>query len=140
MRFIYLLKKMKKKFITLIILICLLNACKKEEIEPQQTSSPTITINNPIKLSYNLGDTVSINVIVTDEQEMHDAEWFLILNPQNDTLWTQRKHSHATEITFNTYYIIGTFLNQQNVDFIVKAENAFGNKHTEIHSFVVLNP
>ena len=71
---------------------------------------------------------------------MHDAEWFLILNPQNDTLWTQRKHSHATEITFNTYYIIGTFLNQQNVDFIVKAENAFGNKHTEIHSFVVLNP
>ena len=131
---------MKKKFITLIILICLLNACKKEEIEPQQTSSPTITINNPIKLSYNLGDTVSINVIVTDEQEMHDAEWFLILNPQNDTLWNQRIHSHDTEIIFNTYYVIATFLDQQNVDFIVKAENAFGDKHTEMHSFVVLNP
>ena len=131
---------MKKKFITLIILIGLLNACKKEEIEPQQTSSPTITINDPIKLSYNLGDTVSINVIVTDEQEMHDAEWFLILNPQNDTLWSQRKHSHATEIILDTYYVIGTFLDQQNVDFIVKAENAFGDKHTEMHSFVVLNP
>ena len=131
---------MMKKFVTLIIVIGLLNACKKEELDPQQTSPPTITINDPIELSYNLGDTVSINVIVTDEQEMHDAEWFLILNPQNDTLWHQRIHSHDTEIIFNTYYVIGTFLDQQNVDFIVKAENAFGDKHTEMHSFVVLNP
>ena len=131
---------MKNKFITLIILACLLNACKKEELDTQQTSPPTITINDPMELSYNVGETVSINVIVTDEQEMHDAEWFLILNPQNDTLWSQRKHSHATEIIFDTYYVIGTFLDQQNVDFIVKAENAFGDKHTEMHSFVVLNP
>ena len=140
MRFIYLPKKMKNKFITLIILVCLLNACKKEEPDTQQTSPPTITINDPMELSYNVGETVSINVIVTDEQEMHDAEWFLILNPQNDTLWNQRKHSHATEIIFDTYYVLGTFLDQQNVDFIVEAENAFGDKHTEIRSFVVLIP
>ena len=140
--FLYLHKNnfMKKEILYSLLLFVLLNGCKKEEIVTQQTLPPNITINYPKELSYNIGDTVSIDVIVNDEQEMHDAEWFLILNPQNDTLWTQRKHSHATEITFNTYYIIGTFLNQQNVDFIVKAENAFGDKHTEMHSFVVLNP
>ena len=131
---------MKNKFLFTLFLFVILNSCKKEETDPQQTSPPTITINDPMELSYNLGDTVSINVIVTDEQEMHDAEWFLILNPQNDTLWSQRKHSHATEIIFNTYYVIGTFLDQQNVDFIVKAENAFGEKNTKTRNFVILNP
>ena len=143
MRFLVYLHKnnfMKNKFLYTLLLFILLNACKKEENDTQQNVPPTITINDPKELSYNLGDTVSINVIVTDEQEMHDAEWFLILNPQNDTLWHQRIHSHDTEIIFNTYYVIGTFLDQQNVDFIVKAENAFGDKHTEMHSFVVLNP
>ena len=96
--------------------------------------------NDPKKENYNLEDTVFINVIVTDEQEMCNAEWFLILNPQNDTLWTQKKHSHATEIIFNTYYVLGTLLDQQNVEFIVKAENAFGKKTTEEHSFIVQNP
>ena len=133
-------KKMKNKFLTLITLFVLLNACKKEEQETLQTPRPNITINDPKQENYNLGDTVFINIIVTDEQEMHDAEWFLILNPQNDTLWTQRIHSHATEIIFNTYYVLGTFLDQQNVDFVVKSENAFGEKTTEIHNFVVLNP
>ena len=140
--FIYLHKNnfMKKKILYSLLIFVLLNACKKEEIDTQQTSPPTITINDPKELSYNLGDTVSIDVIVNDQPEMHDAEWFLILNPQNDTLWNQRIHSHDTEIIFNTYYVLGTFLDQQNVDFIVKAENAFGDKHTEMHSFVVLNP
>ena len=128
---------MKKLILIILLLVSVLNACKKDE---PGTSPPTITINDPIGLSYNFGDTVPINVVVTDEQEMHDAEWFLILNPQNDTLWSQRKHSHATEIIFNTYYILGSFLDQQNVDFIVEAENAFGDKHTETHSFVVFNP
>ena len=128
---------MKKLILIILLLVSVLNSCKKDEPE---TSPPTITINDPIGLSYNFGDTVPINVVVTDEQEMHDAEWFLILIPQNDTLWSQRKHSHATEIIFNTYYILGSFLDQQNVDFIVEAENAFGDKHTEIHSFVVFNP
>ena len=87
--FIYLHKNnfMKKKFYIhyLFLFFCPINT-KKEEIDTQQTSPPTITINDPKELSYNLGDTVSIDVIVNDEQEMHDAEWFLILNPQNDTL------------------------------------------------------
>lgn len=131
---------MKNKFLTLITLVIILNACKKEEQETLQTPPPNITINDPKQENYNLGDTVFINIIVTDEQEMHDAEWFLILNPQNDTLWTQRIHSHATEIIFNTYYVLGTFLDQQNVDFVVNAENAFGEKTTEIHNFAVLNP
>ena len=140
--FLYLHKNnfMKKEILYSLLLFILLNACKKEEIVTQHTLPPNITINYPKELSYNIGDTVSIDVIVKDEQEMHDAEWFLILNPQNDTLWNQRIHSHGTEIIFNTYYVIGTFSDQQNVDFIVKAENAFGDKHTEIHSFVVLNP
>ena len=137
-------KKMKHKLITLIILVGLLNACKKEEQEPLQNPPPNIAINDPKKENYNLEDTVFINVIVTDEQEMCNAEWFLILNPQNDTLWTQKKHSHATEIIFNTYYplilLSETFLDQQNVDFIVKAENAFGEKTTEMHNFIILNP
>ena len=128
---------MKKLILNILLLICILNSCKKDE---PVTSPPTITINDPIELSYNFGDTVPINVVVTDEQEMHDAEWFLILKPQNDTLWSQRKHSHATEIIFNTYYILGSYSVQQNIDFIVEAENAFGDKQTETHSFVVFNP
>ena len=62
------------------------------------------------------------------------------IKPSKRYSLNQRIHSHDTEIIFNTYYVLGTFLDQQNVDFIVKAENAFGDKHTEMHSFVVLNP
>lgn len=131
---------MKNKFLFTLFLFALLNSCKKEDTPSPNISSPNITINNPAKYNYNIADTVIIDVIVRDEQEMHDAEWFLILNPQNDTLWNQRIHSHDTEIIFNTYYVLGTLLDQQNVDFIVKAENAFGKKTTEVHSFIVQNP
>ena len=144
MRFIYLQKKieLQKKLLIIILVFSLLNACKKEEEEQTaiENTYPSITINDPNEVNYNLGDTVFINIVVTDEQEMHDAEWFLILTPQNDTLWSQRKHSHGTEIIFNTYYILGTFLDQQNVNFIVKAENAFGKKSTEMRNFLILNP
>ena len=122
------------------ILLITLNSCKKEDENPNQSSPPLITINDPSESYYNVGDTVHINVLVTDEREMHDAEWFLILSPQNDTLWNQRIHSHATEIIFNTYFIIGPTSDQQNVNFIVKAENAFSDETSKTHNFIVNNP
>ena len=55
------------------ILLITLNSCKKEDENPNLSSPPIITINDPSESYYNVGDTVHINVLVTDEREMQNG-------------------------------------------------------------------
>ena len=68
---------------------------------------------------------------------MHEAECWFIAQPQNDTLWSISRHAHSNTVTFNSYFVIGHLPDEQDVDFIVTAENAEGKISTKTHSFEV---
>jgi hypothetical protein len=107
-----------------------LNACKKE-------NDPKITINDPKKAEYEVGDTAFVNVVVTDEDELHEAKAWFITRPQNDTLWTIKRHSHDKTINLVSYYVIDSLPEEQKVDFEVKVENEAGRVSTAKYSFEV---
>jgi len=124
---------MKKAILISTAIVLAMSACKKED----HAHAPKITINDPKKSEYEVGDTAYVNVVAKDEHEMHTSECWFITRPQNDTLWNQRKHAHSKTITFNTFYVIGVLPEKQQVDFIVNAENEEGIISTAKHSFEV---
>ncbi len=139
---------MKKKLLTPIaVSIMLLNACKKDDKQedvqqqqqqPQQEESvPKIVISKPDGTHYHVGDTAFVQVVVSDDHEMHEAKCWFITKPQNDTLWQLRRHAHSKTITFNSYYVIEELPDEQEVDFIVVGENEAGKTVTAKHSFEV---
>ena len=77
---------MKKKILySLLLFVFLLNgSIRKKKLIHNKLLHPTITINDPKELSYNLGDTVSIDVIVNDATKYLMQNGFLFLNPQNE--------------------------------------------------------
>ncbi len=133
---------MKKKILTTVALsIILLNACKKDahddDHKHNHDSVPKITINDPKKAEYETGDTAFVNAVITDEHELEEAKCYFITQPQNDTLWHLKRHSHSKSITFNSFFVIGNLPDGQKVDFIVVAENESGKTATAKHSFEV---
>ena len=124
---------MKKIILAATVIALTITACKKDD----HAHAPEITINDPKKSEYEVGDTAYVNVVVKDEHEMHAAECWFITRPQNDTLWNQRKHSHSKTIIINSFYVVGALPEEQLVDFIVEAENEEGVKSTAKHSFEV---
>jgi hypothetical protein len=128
-----------KKILISAIVIALFNGCKKDDNKEVKETFPQITINEPKQTIYHVGDTVLINVNVTDEFEMHEAIIQFITSPQNETLWSQKRHAHTKSITFNTFYILKNLPDQQKVDFVVQAENASGKTSSKTHRFEVHN-
>jgi hypothetical protein len=130
---------MKKKIFTIIgISLVLINACKKKEDEDViKKSEPKIVINDPKKAYYEIGDTAVVNVVITDDIELHEAKCWFITRPQNDTIWSIKRHSHSKAINFNSFYVIGKLPEEQIVDFVVVAENEEGKKTTAKHTFEV---
>jgi len=124
---------MKKTILISAAIVLAMSSCKKED----HTHEPKITINDPKKAEYEVGDTAFVNVVVSDEHELHSAECWFITRPQNDTLWYQKRHSHSKTININTFYVIGVLPEEQQVDFIVKAENEEGLVSSAKHSFEV---
>lgn len=124
---------MKKGLLFTAALLAMFSACKEDEHE----HAPEITITSPNENEYHVGDTVSVNVTITDEHELHEAECWFITRPQNDTLWSLYRHSHGNTITFNSFYVIDNLPDEQQVDFEVVAENEEGLVTTAKHSFEV---
>ncbi|MDP2174556.1 MAG: hypothetical protein Q8K70_01455 [Bacteroidota bacterium] len=134
------------KYKNLLIVSAILigySACKKDDDHDHNhgnsddKTSPTISINDPKKAEYEIGDTAFVNVLVTDNVELHEAKCWFVTRPQNDTLWLNKRHSHAKTIEFKTYYVIGNLPEEQKVDFEVVAEDEAGNKGYQKHSFEV---
>lgn len=131
---------MIKKFLVLAAISGIIfAACDKEET-PEPTPAPvapTITINDPKKAEYEVGETAVVNVVVTDADELHEAKCWFITRPQNDTLWNLKRHSHSKTININSTFLIPELPEEQKVDFVVWAENEAGKTTTVTHSFEV---
>lgn len=127
----------KKLLIPATLLFIAAVSCKKDE-DHDHDHEPVITIHEPVKDHFHAGDTMHIHVDVSDEKELHEARIWLIAQPQNDTLWTKRKHSHDKVIEFEEDYIFGEFENeQQKVDLVIKGENAAGKSAAKTFSLEV---
>jgi hypothetical protein len=109
----------KQWMAALIIGSMYLSACEKADNEP-----PKIVINKPVEADYALGDTVWMDVIVTDNDELHEIKWWLIHLP-SDTVYANKRHQHATRILIkDTYYIIPNDVKANGeYQFTVKAED-----------------
>ncbi len=127
-------------FIFPLVAALFLASCKKEEekpIEVPQEIYPKITINDPMQTHYDVSDTAFVRVVVQDAVEMHEAECWFIAQPQNDTLWYLRRHNHSAVFNINSHYIVEELPDEQQVEFIVRAENAAGDVTTAKHVFEV---
>jgi hypothetical protein len=122
---------MKKVLIISTVLTFLIFSCTKEATQPE------ITINEPQKNKYKVGETLLINVVATDAKEMHDVKVWLITRPQNDTLYQQKKHSHAKKLVLEGSFFIPALPDKQKVDFLVLAENEKGKTATARHSLEI---
>lgn len=117
---------MKRIGLVAIVLTVLLNACKKDE---GGSIDPTITISKPTEDHYHPGDTIFIEGIATDEEEMHNLEGWLVSVTTNDTLWNKSKHGHGSkQLTVNGYYVVSgvTHPNDEELSLIFWAENEAG--------------
>tara|TARA_R110002096_G_scaffold83876_6_gene194175 strand:- start:9985 stop:10416 length:432 start_codon:yes stop_codon:yes gene_type:complete len=139
---------MKKKTLILTALIGIfMSGCKDDDdgdVSPDPTpdpihnhSAPKITINDPKLTYYHLGDTVFVNAVITDEEEMHEAKCWFITQPQNDTLWYLKRHSHSKAVVFDSFFVLENLAENQKVDFVVWGENDHGKTATAKHSFEV---
>lgn len=126
---------MKKSFILSSVLLLLAAvSCKKDkEQDPHDHDhEPVITILEPTKDHFHPGDNLHIHIKVEDEQEMHEAEAWLIALPQNDTLWKADKHAHSKIIELEGDYTFGDFgKEEQEIQLVVRAENAAGKTATK---------
>ena len=112
-------------------------SCKKDEV--QESNPPIITIHEPTKDHFHPGDNLHIHIDIVDEKEMHDARFWLIAVPQNDTLLTKRKHAHDKVITFEEDYIFEEFdEHEQKIDLIVRGENSTGKSATNTFKMEVV--
>jgi len=130
---------MKKVLIPTALLLFATLACKKDDDQDENTDPPVITIHEPTKDHFHPGDVLHIHIDVTDQKEMHEARFWLIAVPQNDTLLTKRKHAHDKVIEFEEDYTLGAFEDhEQKVDLVVKGENAAGKSSTKTFQLEVV--
>ena len=120
-----------------------LGGCKKDDHDHDHNEndkeSPVITINKPSADVYEKGDTVWMDVLVNDNEELHKAEWFLIKLP-TDTVYENHRHQHGKTIHIkDTYYLIPNEggQDQSNYIFSVFAEDDNENTATKSHEFHV---
>lgn len=134
---------MKNKLLfTAAMLLLVLSACtKKKNPSPggkTEDPIPQIVINQPSGDHYEAGDTVGINVVVTDSKEMHEALYWIIAKPQQDTLWKEKKHVHgAKTIVLDTYFVPPVLQSHQQLELVVQAENSEGKTAEARHLFEI---
>ena len=130
---------MKKLLITLFAASLLVAGCKKDEDDnlKNEPVAPTVLIKQPSLKEYEVNDTAFVEVKVTDAKEMHEVWCWFIKQPQQDTVWSLRRHAHDKEVNIKSYYTIEEMAEEQEVDFVVKAENEAGRITVASHRFEV---
>jgi hypothetical protein len=134
------MKKNNQLIATAILLLTMLGACKKKDdpiITQKKEETPTIVINEPKADHYDVGETVTIQVVVTDTEEMHEVKGWLIAVPQNDTLWYKRVHSHDKVVTLEDSYVVSQMPEKQQVELRIYVENDNNKSATATHVFEV---
>lgn len=133
---------MKKLFILPLALLVFATGCKDDDHHHDDDHKhdhgkfdhhPEIKINKPSadKEHYHPGDTVFVDVVVTDKKELHEAKCWFIEKGKSEKLWDLKRHSHSKEIKFNSYWVIPSDMEDDTkIEFVVEAENAGDKKAT----------
>lgn len=157
---------MKKRTIQLLMPVLLgivvaLGSCKKEgctnplaknydakakkddgscEIEVEKdTEAPKITIFKPAdKAEFEKGDTVFIEIQVTDNVEMHEVEVHIHRQTTDEEVFHLERHTHSQEVNINTFWVVPNDLGaNEKFELEVEAEDDAGNKSKKVHEFYV---
>lgn len=113
------------------------SSCSKDD-GVEDTIPPTVTLFEPSQSTYNLGDTVWMDIEVKDDIELHEVKWWLIQEPADTVYWNKR-HTHNIEVRIrNTYYVIPEEESAKGAyQFVVLAEDDARNDTVERHDFTV---
>lgn len=128
-----------KFFLASLVLMVFLGACTKKITPAPEPAEviPEITIHEPSKDHYDPGAPVLVHVTITDSKEMHEAKYWMIAQPQQDTLWSQRKHVHSKTIVLESSFQPPVLPQDQRIEFTVWAENSDGKTAVSKHVFEV---
>lgn len=127
---------MKKLFIYPLALLVFATGCGDDHDDDHNHGafdhSPEINIISPstMKKEYEVGDTVFVNVVVTDKKELHEAKCWFKKQGESEALWDLKRHGHSTEVTLSSYWVIPDMEDETIIEFEVEAENA-GDKKTQ---------
>jgi hypothetical protein len=126
------MKKNISVMMMLALVVSVFTSCKKDK------EAPIITINQPTKILFAKGDTVWMDIVVADNDELHLVEWDITKLP-NEKVYENKRHQHASRIHIkDTYYIIPENVNiPASYRLSVEAEDESGNKATKTHNFTV---
>lgn len=110
------------------------------ELEAKKdTEAPKITIFKPAnKAEFEKGDTVFIEIQVTDNDEMHEVEVHIHRKSTNEEVFHLERHAHSKEVNINTYWVVPNDLGlDEKFELEVEAEDDAGNKSKKVHEFHV---
>ncbi|MFN4299582.1 MAG: hypothetical protein ACK4EX_07620 [Thermaurantimonas sp.] len=132
---------MKSKLLKLASVFFVLTAlaCHKDDHshDPNDLQSPQINIIKPSEFSFNSGDTVFIQIVVTDNVELHEVDVFIHEKRTGIEKYKLHRHSHSREVNINSWWIAEAGEGHTDYVLTVKAEDAAGNKAEKKHEFHV---
>ena len=132
---------MKKIFIipTVILTLALITACHKDDHDHDKndTEPPRINIIQPAASMFDSGDTVMIQIVVTDNIELHDVDVFINDKKTGAEVYKLYRHSHTKEVNINSWWVATAPHGQADYILRVKAEDAAGNTAEKTHEFHV---
>lgn len=128
--------KLSLKIIAAFILVVLSVQCKKDEETTDNTSKDTPTVkaeiispneNTPQLMSM---DTVELEVLFTDPEQLHNYAVRAINTSTGDTLYNKTGHEHSTEVRFTDAFVI-VVNDHSDVLFQAQCSNHLGDIATQ---------
>jgi hypothetical protein len=109
------------------------------ELEIKDTEAPVISIFKPEdNAEYEKGDTVFIEIKVTDNVEMHEVVVHIHRHTTDEEVFHLDRHSHSKEVNINSYWVVPNDLGaNEKFELEVEAEDDAGNKSKKVHEFYV---
>lgn len=132
---------MKSKLLKLALLMVAMVAvaCHKDDHHHDKNDKipPTINIIRPTETVFSAGDTVFIQIVVTDDVEMHEVDVFIHEKRTGTEKYKLHRHSHSKEVNINSWWIAEAGDGHADYILTVKAEDAAGNRAERTHEFHV---
>jgi hypothetical protein len=135
---------MKNNVLSIMLLVAVSignSGCHKDDHDHDHNKNdkeaPKIEIHKPSQATYAHGDTIWMDVTVTDNEDLHEVKWWLIKLPA-DTVYQNKRHQHAKTVRIeNTYYVLPQSQDHADYIFTVKAEDDNENTTIKSHEFHV---
>lgn len=124
---------------SLLLFSSFLVACSEDE-NGQDNEAPSINISSPNSANnYMSGDTVQIEAVITDNDQLHDISAVLTRTHNEETVevWSYETHSHANTYTLSDTYIVEVPGLHNEFVLTVSASDHNENKGSETASFHV---